>query len=266
MKVLDFGLAKAFQPDPESDPSQSPTLTAVATRAGIIMGTAAYMSPEQAKGRPVDKRSDVWAFGAVLFEMLTGTRAFAGDDVSDTMAAVLRAEVNLEKLPDETPSRLRRVLQASLQRDPRQRVHDVADVRLAMEGAFETTVSVPADTATAAPQQFWQRPGPALIAMLLVAVLTGLAGWSLRPTEPRAITRFPYDLPPNHVLRATTRGGSPFRPTAVGSSITRWRGCTCGRWTRWRPDCFQEPRNCSRARSSPRMGSHWPMPAEPMGS
>ena len=206
VKVLDFGLAKAFQPDPESDPSQSPTLTAVATRAGIIMGTAAYMSPEQAKGRPVDKRSDVWAFGAVLFEMLTGTRAFAGDDVSDTMAAVLRAEVNLEKLPDETPSRLRRVLQASLQRDPRQRVHDVADVRLAMEGAFETTVSVPADTATAAPQQFWQRPGPALIAMLLVAVLTGLAGWSLRPTEPRAITRFPYDLPPNHVLRATTRG------------------------------------------------------------
>ena len=170
------------------------------------MGTAAYMSPEQAKGRPVDKRSDVWAFGAVLFEMLTGTRAFAGDDVSDTMAAVLRAEVYLEKLPDETPSRLRRVLQASLQRDPRQRVHDVADVRLAMEGAFETTVSVPADTATAAPQQFWQRPGPALIAMLLVAVLTGLAGWSLRPTEPRAITRFPYDLPPNHVLRATTRG------------------------------------------------------------
>ena len=100
VKVLDFGLAKAFQPDPASgDASQSPTLTAAATQAGVIMGTAAYMAPEQAKGKVVDKRADVWAFGAVVYEMLTGTRAFVGDDVSDTLAAVLRAEVNLDGLP-----------------------------------------------------------------------------------------------------------------------------------------------------------------------
>ena len=139
VKVLDFGLAKAFQPD-ASDPnlSQSPTisLTAAATQMGMVIGTAAYMAPEQAKGKAVDKRVDVWAFGAVLFEMLTGRKPFTGDDVSDTLAAVLRADVDLDALPDDTPTTLRRVISACLQKDPRQRVHDVADVRLAMEGAF----------------------------------------------------------------------------------------------------------------------------------
>ena len=201
VKVLDFGLAKAIQPDPESDPSQSPTLTAAATRAGIILGTAAYMAPEQAKGKPVDKRVDVWAFGAVLYEMLTGTRAFVGDDVSDTMAAVLRAEVNLEKLPDETPSRLRRVLQATLQRDPGQRVHDVADVRLAMEGAFETTVSTPSEPTVAPPLLVWQRPGPALIVVLLVAVLTGLAVWSVIRSESSPLVRFAVSPDEARLLR-----------------------------------------------------------------
>ena len=206
VKVLDFGLAKALDPSPESDPSQSPTLTAAATQIGVIMGTAAYMSPEQAKGKTADRRSDVWAFGAVLYEMLAGRRAFVGEDVSDTLVSVFRDDPDWSRLSDDVPARVRQAIQVCLQKEPKQRVRDIAAVRLAMEGAFETTVSVPADTATAAPQQFWQRPGPALIAMLLVAVLTGLAGWSLRPTEPRAITRFLYDLPPNHVLTATTRG------------------------------------------------------------
>ena len=206
VKVLDFGLAKALDPSPEGDPSQSPTLTAAATQMGVIMGTAAYMSPEQAKGKTADRRSDVWAFGAVLYEMLAGRRAFVGEDVSDTLVSVFRDDPDWSRLSDDVPARVRQAIQVCLQKEPKQRVRDIAAVRLAMEGAFETTVSVPADTATAAPQQFWQRPGPALIAMLLVAVLTGLAGWSLRPTEPRVITRFPYDLPPNHVLRATTRG------------------------------------------------------------
>ena len=122
VKVLDFGLAKAFQPETAAgDASQSPTLTAAATQAGVIIGTAAYMSPEQAKGKAVDKRADVWAFGAVVYEMLTGNRAFAGADVSDTLAAVLRADVNLDDLPKETPARLRQILSASLQRDLKQR-------------------------------------------------------------------------------------------------------------------------------------------------
>ena len=136
----------------------SPTisLTAAATQMGI--GTAAYMSPEQAKGKVVDKRADVWAFGAVLFEMLTGQKPFVGDDVSDTLAAVLRAEVNLDELPDETPARLRRVLGACLQRDPKRRVQDIGDVRLAMQGVFETTVSAPSERTTQPPLHVWQRP------------------------------------------------------------------------------------------------------------
>ena len=144
VKVLDFGLAKALDTTPEGDPSLSPTLTAAATQMGVIMGTAAYMSPEQARGKPVDKRADVWAFGTVLYEMLTGKRAFAGEDVSDTLATVLKSEPEWDALPLDTPPSVRRVVQACLRKDARERVHDVADVRLAMEGTFETTVEVPA--------------------------------------------------------------------------------------------------------------------------
>ena len=197
VKVLDFGLAKAFQPD-ASDPglSASPTisLTAAATQMGMVIGTAAYMAPEQAKGKAIDKRADVWAFGAVVYEMLTGKRAFVGEDVSDTLAAVLRAEVNLDELPDETPTRLRRVLGACLQRDPKQRVHDVADVRLAMEGAFETTASTSSEMGVVPTLQVWQRPVSALGALLMAVLLTGVGVWSLtRPAPPR-VARFPIPL------------------------------------------------------------------------
>ena len=173
VKVLDFGLAKAFQPN-ASDPglSQSPTisLTAAATQMGMVIGTAAYMAPEQAKGKVIDKRADVWAFGAVLYEMLTGKKPFVGDDVSDTLAAVLRADVDLDALPDDTPATLRRVISACLQRDPKQRVHDIADVRLAMEGAFETTVSSPSELGVVPPPQVWQRPAGAAAAGLALLV------------------------------------------------------------------------------------------------
>ena len=120
VKVLDFGLAKAFQPD-ASDPnmSQSPTisLTAAATQMGMVIGTAAYMAPEQAKGKVVDKRADVWAFGAVLYEMLTGQKPFAGDDVSDTLALVLKFEPAWDALPPDTPPRVRQLIQTCLQKD-----------------------------------------------------------------------------------------------------------------------------------------------------
>ncbi len=110
VKVLDFGLAKALDPNPQGDPSQSPTLTAAATQMGVIMGTAAYMSPEQARGKPVDKRADIWSFGVVLFEMLTVRRAFEGEDVSLTLADVMRAEVDLTALPDEVSLEVRTVV------------------------------------------------------------------------------------------------------------------------------------------------------------
>ena len=199
VKVLDFGLAKAFQPD-ASDPSlsASPTisLTAAATQMGMVIGTAAYMAPEQAKGKPIDKRADVWAFGAVLYEMLSGKKPFVGDDVSDTLALVLKFEPNWDALPAATPERVRRLAQTCLQKNPKQRVHDVADVRLAMEGAFETSSELAEPTA-ALQLQIWQRPIPVATVALVIAVIAGLAGWTVRspePVEPR-VERFVISPP-----------------------------------------------------------------------
>jgi Tol biopolymer transport system component len=137
VKLLDFGLAKIFEGDggTGSSPSvtHSPTLTARATAAGMILGTAAYMAPEQARGKPVDKRTDVWAFGCVLYEMLTGKRAFAGETVSDTLAAVLMKDPDWAALPERTPAGVKRVLRKCLQRDAKVRLHDIADARLDLE-------------------------------------------------------------------------------------------------------------------------------------
>src|SRR5882762_5023441 len=153
VKVLDFGLAKAMEPTGAMSPnvSQSPTITTPAmTQAGMILGTAAYMSPEQAKGRTVDKRSDVWAFGAVLYEMVTGRRAFEGDDVSDTLARILLKEPDWTALPAAVPPAVVTVLRRCLQKDRKQRVRDIGDVSLALEGAFETAVPETAAPAPAA--------------------------------------------------------------------------------------------------------------------
>jgi len=208
VKVLDFGLAKAMEPagmSGSSSVSMSPTITTPAmTEMGMILGTAAYMAPEQAKGKAVDKRADIWAFGAVLYEMLTGVRAFEGDDVSDTMAAVLRAEVRFDALPKGTPARVRQVLAACLERDRRQRVHDIADVRLALDGAFETTV----ETATAVPARppAWRRALP-LVTLAAGVVLTAVVAWGLWPTpEPGDVNRFAYEVPEDQTFR---RAGRP---------------------------------------------------------
>ena len=134
VKVLDFGLAKALDTTPEGDPSQSPTLTAAATQMGVIMGTAAYMSPEQARGKPVDKRADIWSFGAVLFEMLTGTKPFLGVDVSQTLARVIETDPDWKVLPENLPATLDMYLRRCLDKEPRRRIRDIGDVRLAMEG------------------------------------------------------------------------------------------------------------------------------------
>jgi serine/threonine protein kinase len=135
VKVLDFGLAKALEPaGVSSSVSQSPTITTPAmTQAGIIMGTAAYMSPEQAKGRRADRRSDLWAFGCVLYEMLTGSRAFEGEDVSDTLAAVLRGEPGWSRLPPETPSTIRRLLRHCLAKDSKGRIADASIARVEID-------------------------------------------------------------------------------------------------------------------------------------
>jgi hypothetical protein len=152
VKVLDFGLAKAMEPTGAMSPSMSmsPTITTPAmTQAGMILGTAAYMSPEQAKGRTVDRRADVWAFGAVLYEMLTGRRAFEGEDVSDTLARVLMKEPDWTALPSTVPPTVVTVLRRCLQKNAKQRIGDVQDVRLALEGAFETAAPQTTASSTA---------------------------------------------------------------------------------------------------------------------
>jgi eukaryotic-like serine/threonine-protein kinase len=172
VKVLDFGLAKVFAGDgAASDLSQSPTFTVTAAREGAIMGTPAYMSPEQARGKTVDKRADIWAFGAVLYEMLTGRRAFEGDDVSDTLARVLMKEPDWTALPATVPPAVVTVMRRCLQKDRKQRVRDIGDVSLAMEGAFETAVSQTTVSTTSSTS----RGRLALMAALAVAVLVAIA-------------------------------------------------------------------------------------------
>jgi serine/threonine-protein kinase len=135
VKVLDFGLAKAIDP-PALSPnmSQSPTMaTPAMTAASMILGTAAYMSPEQARGKPVDKRSDIWAFGCVLYEMLSGLPAFDGQTVTDVLAAIVAREADFERLPGQTPSGVRQLLHRCLQKDPKQRLRDIGDARLEID-------------------------------------------------------------------------------------------------------------------------------------
>ena len=206
VKVLDFGLAKALDPNPEGDPSQSPTLTAAATQMGVIMGTAAYMSPEQARGKPVDKRTDIWAFGAVLYEMLSGKRAFEGEDVSVTLADVIRAEPAWERLPESLSSSLQTYLRRCLEKDPTQRVQAIGDVRLAIEGAFETRGHYPSEVIDTPEFKTWQRPVPAAALAVMLLAAGGGVVWSLARPEPPGLVRFsisPDQIPELHISPQT---------------------------------------------------------------
>jgi len=193
VKVLDFGLAKALSGEPASASSPtSPTLTVAATQSGVLLGTAAYMSPEQARGRPADKRADIWAFGCVLYELLAGKRAFEGENISDILAAVLKMEPDWGALPPATPPHLRLLLSRCLEKDPRRRLRDIADARLELETPFEP-VAGPA----AAPRQGgWRRWIPWSIAasLAIAAAVLGVALWRAR-SAPRPVTRSTLLLP-----------------------------------------------------------------------
>ncbi len=145
VKVQDFGLAKAFENESASgNPENSPTLTLESTRAGMILGTAAYMSPEQARGKAVDKRADIWAFGVVLYEMLTGRMVFALETVSDTLAAVLRADIDWTRLPAGVPPKVRRLLQRCLARDLKKRLRDIGDAWMELDAPEEPSAALAA--------------------------------------------------------------------------------------------------------------------------
>jgi serine/threonine-protein kinase len=182
VKILDFGLAKAHEDDPaagEASLANSPTMARPMTSAGVILGTAAYMSPEQARGKAVDKRSDIWSFGVVLFEMLTAQRLFAGPTVSDTLAAVLRQSIDFASLPQETPASLRRLLSYCLERDPRHRLRDIGDARRELND--------PADHSTSGTEPGLDQPSrglrlPLVVAALLATVaVTASVVWMLKP-------------------------------------------------------------------------------------
>ena len=177
VKVLDFGLAKAMDPTGQNGPADamnSPTLTARATQMGMILGTAAYMAPEQAKGKAVDKRADIWAFGVVLYEMLAGKRAFEGEDISDTLAAVLTRAPDFAALPATTPPAVVSLLRHCLERDPKRRLRDIGDGRTLLDASTATASSVTSGVPTPAPSGggFWRIATAALvIALIVVSVL-----------------------------------------------------------------------------------------------
>ena len=220
VKVLDFGLAKAFAEDPSGDDlSDSPTLSARATREGVILGTAVYMSPEQARGRPVDKRTDIFAFGSVLYEMLTGRRAFQGEDVSDTLAAVIRADVDWIPLPQDVDARIRRVLEGCLRKDRKERRRDVGDVRVDLQEVLAHPESARAEAdaahlppAASRPILLW-----ALTSSFVAAVLTAALMWSTRPeAAAERRMRFQIIVPPDHSLADVVASG-----VAISSDGTR---------------------------------------------
>ena len=179
VKVLDFGLAKAYAGDTASgssgDLSQSPTLAQTGTEAGVILGTASYMSPEQARGRRLDKRTDVWAFGALLFELLTGERAFAGETVTDVLAAVVHKEPAWDRLPAPVPAPIRRLLRRCLRKNADERLHDIADARLEIDEALRAPADGSDDASTpGGPGARAGLPGRLVLVALLAAA--GLAG------------------------------------------------------------------------------------------
>jgi serine/threonine-protein kinase len=216
VKVLDFGLAKAMDPAGASsaDAMNSPTLTGRATQMGMIIGTAAYMAPEQARGKAVDRRADIWAFGVVLFEMLTGTRAFPGDDITDTLAAVVRAEPEWSLLPNDVSPTLLAFLRRCLQKDAKQRIGDIHDVRLAMDGAFDTPAPAAVSVVDAAPPRpWWRRAMPVAATVIVASAVTGGAMWLARPQEPaRVVSRFVIPFGEGQERRLTYNQGLAISP------------------------------------------------------
>ncbi|HSC29918.1 MAG TPA: serine/threonine-protein kinase, partial [Vicinamibacterales bacterium] len=208
VKVLDFGLAKPLGSDnPAGDLSNSPTLPAGDTRAGMILGTAAYMSPEQARGRPVDRRTDVWAFGCVLYEMLTGRRAFEGDEVTDVLARIIEREPDMNALPPSTPVAIRRLLRRCLEKDRGRRLADLGSACIEIDDALAgPDANEGPATTPRAPAGPWLRVIPVTLA---VAAIGFTAGWMLRRdpllTAPRAM-RFTIIPPPSAPLFADSIG------------------------------------------------------------
>jgi eukaryotic-like serine/threonine-protein kinase len=204
VKVLDFGLAKVLVSDSSNpDLSHSPTLLK-GTEAGVILGTAAYMSPEQAKGKAVDKRSDIWAFGCVLFEMLTGKQPFSGETLTDTLAAVVRGEPEWDQLPASIPQHIKRLIQRCLEKDAKRRLRDIGDARYELDqiGSSDPLVAIEAQR----PPRRWA----SLVLVLALIAGTALLGAFVskllaRKAEPLNVVRVIHELPPDQTPSGDAR-------------------------------------------------------------
>ena len=209
VKVLDFGLAKALESAAAGNSGRitanSPTITSLGTVAGVILGTAAYMSPEQARGKPVDKRADIWGFGCVLFEMLTGTRPFEGETISDTLASVLAREPDWNSIPPSTPAKVRELLERCLEKDPKRRMRDIGDARIELEQALAQRtasgrVRVPAPepaAPTAAPRPRWVLGACLLGGALLGFGLAAFVGRGAASGDRAGVVHLDLDFPPD---------------------------------------------------------------------
>jgi serine/threonine protein kinase/Tol biopolymer transport system component len=206
VKVLDFGLAKAFAGDGGLDLSHAPTVTAMGTEEGRILGTPAYMSPEQARGKPVDKRTDIWAFGCVLYELLTARRAFRGETLSDTVAAILEREPDWQALPFTTPTQIRDLLRRCLQKDKNLRRRDAGDASIEIHDALSApaTETKPA----AVPQQFtrWRRVVALGLAGVALLAIGFIATWNRKPSSVQPVTRTVINLPLGQQLAGLENG------------------------------------------------------------
>jgi serine/threonine-protein kinase len=206
VKVLDFGLAKAFAGDPNAaSPVHSPTLSIAMTQQGLVLGTAGYMSPEQASGQATDQRADIWAIGVVLYEMLTGVPPFAGESVPHILADVLRAEPDWSRLPKNIHPRLKRLLERCLEKKVRDRYHSMADVRLDIEDVLsDPEGATRQDARRGAPGR--SSATAVAAAVVLTAAGAALLGWIVRPApEPARVSRFSYSVPENQTLRSPGR-------------------------------------------------------------
>ena len=202
VKVLDFGLAKVYAGEGAApDLSQAPTVSAGGTRDVMILGTPAYMSPEQARGQAVDKRADIWAFGCVLYETLTRRAAFPGETISDTIAAVLEREPDWSALPPVMPASIHRLLRRCLEKDPKRRLRDIGDVRIELDEALTVPVRPerepsPVGRPHVLTRPIWKRALPIAAAAVLATALSSVAWWSVRSSSPPLpVTRLTFTLP-----------------------------------------------------------------------
>ena len=222
VKVLDFGLGKAVESEPQSQTSNSPTMTMAATQAGVILGTAGYMSPEQAKGRVADKRSDVWAFGCVLFEMLTGRQAFEGEDITEILAAIVRGEPDWKLLPVSTPPAVRELVERCLIKNKAERLSDMSVVRYLLSDRTHAGSTMSGQASVSMPAARGRTAGwPIVAGLIAVAVLAtaGVMRWVLgtAAVPVGAVTRLSITLPEGHQL--TFPNMLPFAISPDGSAV-----------------------------------------------